>query len=1163
MSQNILPSSHHVSKTEALLAGRYELLDLIGTGAVGAVFRAIDHLTGQTVALKQLAITPASSDLAQITLAREFKILASLRHPHIISVLDYGFGENRQAFFTMEYLHQAQTLFDYATRQPQEKKIDLLLQLLQALMYLHRGGIVHRDLKPANVMVVNGQIRLLDFGLAMQRDSQPSKVAGTVLYMAPEVIQGLPPSVASDLYAVGILAYELLGGQPPFLSVMEILEKPPDTGNLPVHPDLQAVIKRLLEKNPINRYQNAETVLDLVAAAAKYPLPPETRAIQESFLEAAKFVGREAELQQLTNALKQAMEGKGSAWLIGGESGVGKSRLMAELGTQALVEGVLVLQGQAIAEDGSLYQVWHSVLRRLCLHAKLSDFEAGVLKSLVPDIERLLRRTVPDAPLLDPTLVQNRLLLVIESIFRRQARPIVLLIGDLHWAQDSLIVLKMLNQIVSRLPILIIASYRDDEFANLPDLLPGMHFMKLTGLSPEAIVQLSQSILGEVGQHPQIVELLVRETEGNAFFIVEFIRALAETTGQLRQIGSVPLPATLFPKSIKAVIQQRLRHIPEQARELLHAAAIAGRELDLAILTALEPSINLPQWLNFVSPVLAVKDDRYRFAHDKLRETLLEELTPTYRQKLHLRVAEAIESVHPHVPHYYPILASHYKIARAFSREAQYAALAAEQAMSNGLFSEAVTFFERSLELYIDFPIAPPQKAALMSRLSVAYFNLGQLENSRLAAEQAVRLLGVAVPSAAWALGLRIVQEFTRQVWYRLPGNFRFQHQISNIETLENISTLLLHLGYIYEFECKKFFALYNTLKAITLAEFHPTLSFRPVAYYFAAILYQAKPFSYFNLSPRYIALGDATINASKNTATYGHALLAKAVYATIQGQWDMTFHALAEARTCFNDLGSARDVDNILGIQVHSDFLTGDWESCYIHAAFVYDSAESRNDLQATMGSLMWRLSYCIRRGEWDQVQEILEKGHDLLRFPQSNSIMIWSGSLMGLASYYLGDREKAQQLAQSALTVIQAKSPVSNWLHEPFSALAELYLLLWQQGDRAYRQPAKRVCRALEEMSNIFCVSQPCAEIWLGRFAFLDGKPRQAQQRWQTALAKAQHYQTPYYEGLAHYFLAQTESDTHEKEQHLKQALQIFDRLKAIYPEAHQAVSPSGKAL
>ena len=262
---------------------RYRLLEKLGEGGMGSVYRATDRLTRQTVALKRVTLpeqflkfgsTDKTSDL-RLALAQEFKTLASLRHPNIISVLDYGFDHNEQPYFTMELLENAQSLIAAGQSQSLEYQLELIIQVLQALLYLHRRGIIHRDLKPDNVQVVDGHVKVLDFGLAVSREyifQQEDGIAGTLDYMAPEVLMGKSPSEASDLYAVGVMAYELFAGRRLFSAksssvVNEILSKEIDVASLAIGDQLKSALKRLLAKKPEDRFSNAQELIATYAEA--------------------------------------------------------------------------------------------------------------------------------------------------------------------------------------------------------------------------------------------------------------------------------------------------------------------------------------------------------------------------------------------------------------------------------------------------------------------------------------------------------------------------------------------------------------------------------------------------------------------------------------------------------------------------------------------------------------------------------------------------------------------------------------------------------------------------------------------------------------------------------------------------------------------------------
>lgn len=802
------------------IGNRYLIMNKLGEGGMGAVYRAVDGLTGQTVALKRVAIPTSHSQLndgtsgMRLALAQEFRMLATLRHPHVISVLDYGFDEDRQPFFTMDYLEGAQNLLDAGRQQPLEGRVELVMQMLQAVAYLHRRGIIHRDLKPANVLVANGQVKVLDFGLSVlheQVESSEDEIAGTLAYLAPEVIRGERPTESADLYAVGVMIYELLTGHHPFDSgnvnqlVSDVLMSRPDLsplysllpGNredditflselqidpeyisdsdstdfiipfeneapvddpIPIgntnlfweddgdNPSLVNIVDRLLAKTPAARYLTANEVIERLCVAIGQPVPIESAAIRESYLQAARFVGRDSELKQLEEALDMAVHGKGSSWLIGGEIGVGKSRLLDELRVRALVDGCLVLRGQGVEGGGLPYQLWRESLRRMVLTMPLNDLDAGILKDIVPDIERLQRREIVAVSELEGSAYQQRLMGTIASLFQQSRQPVLMLLEDLQWSKESLDILQLINGMVADLPILIVGTYRDDERPNLPESLPGMKVMKLERLTPASIAALSVSMLGEAGAQPHIVNFLHRETEGNVYFMVEVVRVLAEEAGRLGDVTRFSLPQQVASGGIQSVMQRRLSRIPEDSLPLLRLAAVAGRELQPEILEQLRGDLILDEWLTTCanSAVLEVHEGTWRFSHDKLRDATLATILPGARPLLHRQIAEAIEAVHGSDPDQAVTLAQHWHHAGDLLKERIYAQRAGEHSLSISAFSDAVTHLERALEL-LPATIASdadsrPMRAHLLLKLGEALKYMGEYDAASVHLEEALKL---------------------------------------------------------------------------------------------------------------------------------------------------------------------------------------------------------------------------------------------------------------------------------------------------------------------------------------------------------------------------------------------------------------------------------------
>ncbi|MEM7535291.1 MAG: protein kinase, partial [Chloroflexota bacterium] len=736
----------NTTNQHSTIHNRHQLHEKLGQGGMGMVYRATDRLTGETVALKRVVLSKDMQnthrnreDELRLALAHEFQTLAGLRHPHIISVLDYGFDQERQPFFTMTYLPQAQTFLEAGSNQPFERQVALIQQLFQALAYLHRRGVLHRDLKPANVLVQDDVVRVLDFGLATTAERTSSSSGGTPLYMAPELFEGVDYSRQADLFAVGILITEMVTGKHPFGPVdFSFLDRvAEDAPNLSDMDDgLQAVVWHLLAKEPRQRLRSAAQSIQLLDQALDAEVGPgyvEPAPIRESYLQAATFVGREVEMAQLTDALAEAAAGHGSAWLVGGESGVGKSRLLQEIRPRALIDEFMVLMGEAVEDSvGGLYDLWFSPLRHLVSSLNdVSDLEAGVLLPLIPDIATLLGRPVQPAPALDGEAAQVRLFSTITQLFGRAQQPILLILEDLHWSETALAIIPYLLHKIETRRLVIITSYRDDERPELAETLSALQPLPLQRLTENEMDTLSVAMLGDVGERENVQQLLRRETEGNAFFAVEILRALAEEMGSLQDIGDMVLPETLLPDGIQTIVQRRLERIPKADQALLQMAAIAGRVLDMKVLASLHTQPISEQWLATCTDasVLDVVEDTWQFQHAKIREGLLATIPIETAKIYHQQVAEAIEQVYPENPQFAARLMIHWQHVGHPEKEYIYAYQAGIYAAAQYANDDAIDYLTRAYTLVSSTDMADPEKQyqTLLAREKV-YAHLGQAD---------------------------------------------------------------------------------------------------------------------------------------------------------------------------------------------------------------------------------------------------------------------------------------------------------------------------------------------------------------------------------------------------------------------------------------------------
>jgi len=727
------------------ISGRYLLNEPLGTGGMGVVYRAWDRLTEQDVALKRvtsagerwLFASFSSDGDSRVALAREFQFLASLRHPHIISVLDYGFDDERQPYFTMPLLANAPDILTASTHAPNGQFAGYAVQILQALIYLHQRGIIHRDLKPANILVQpDGTVKLLDFGLAAYSE-EANAAAGTLNYLAPEIMLGERASVESDLYAVGLIVYEMFMGQHPFAgrtldeTLRRMQNETPNLNGIPIA--LHPFLRKLLARDPTGRYSSAAQALAALRIALDDTSPFEDRNALASGLQTAPFVGRERELERLREALDRMLDGCGGLWLIGGESGVGKSRFVNELRIRALVRGALVLTGQEVVSGREPFQLWKETIRRLALLVPLTEFEVAELSQIVPDLPTLSGITPAPASSLDA----DRIAHLIADLVARCPLPSVLILEDLQWSEESFAPLRILIDRLPTLPLLIIATYRDDERTALPRQLPGAKVIRLERLAPPDIIRLSQTMMGSVGARPEVVDLLQRETEGNVFFLVETVRALAEMSGGLREIGEVTLPRSIFAGGMRTIIERRLEKMPMEYRPLLWQAAVYGRALDVVLLRALNARaarpVNFDVWLSagLDTAIFEIADGVPRFAHDKLREASIECIPKTERAEVHRQVAFMLETLHRDSRPDAEAVLHHWSQAGNAERELFYIPIvAAQQIELSGRYHEAREILQRGLRL-LDIHPDPLKQRAILRLLGQAAFQLGEYRDAQ------------------------------------------------------------------------------------------------------------------------------------------------------------------------------------------------------------------------------------------------------------------------------------------------------------------------------------------------------------------------------------------------------------------------------------------------
>jgi tetratricopeptide (TPR) repeat protein len=1095
----------------------------------------------------------------------------------------------------MDLRENAATIVEAGRAEPLSVQLELLVQMLRALAYLHSHGILHRDLKPDNVIVVDGQVKVLDLGLSIQRNVAEAvgpELAGTMVYMAPEILDGRGASDRSDLYSAGMIAQELLTGRYPFelgnaLSLQrDILETPLPRPGDELEPRLRPVLEKLLAKRPEARYRDAGEVIRALAANLDEPLSIETAGTRESFLKAAPLVGRDEEIERLAETMQAARDGSGSAWLVGGESGVGKTRLLDETRTQALVDAMFVVRGHAMSQGGAPYHAWRDVLTPMILHIELGDAEAGTLKEIVPDISKLLGREIPDPPSVDPESAQTRLLFAVDEVFRLQRRPILAIVEDLQWAgSESYKLWRWLVRATQSLPLVLLGSYRDDEAPELADLLDHSGLLTLRRLGHEEIVRLAESMMGAAGQRPELIELLETETEGNPFFIVEVVRVLAARAGTLGQIGDSELPRSVISGGLQRVVRQRLSHVPLEALRPLETAAVIGRDMNPELMRMIHPDLDLEAWSNScgaAAAVLELRDQHWRFAHDKLREQLLNDLPANRRLELHRRVAKAIEAAFPGRRDQATALAIHWRLADETEKEAFYAEQAGIQALRSGACPEAVEHLERVLAiLYRDEerdregggralrrthgvrgrwrldPNAHIDPDALDFRVGIvegalaeAHYRQGDLANSRAHGERALIRFGQHVPSGRLSWFVSTVRQAAASALQQLL-RVRSSDPERAMRIVNEVGPVQIRLTETFFYSMKPLALTWSALRIVNQCEPAGPSAELSQGYVMIALLAGAVPLPTLSnaWSRRAIQIVERTGRPQEV------ALILSRVGAIRMGEcrWAEAQAHVERAITIAEESGDLRLWGECRTQNGGIALYCGRFQRALDILQEVERLAYRSGTRQVECWAILGRADCLSRQGHNREALAHYDRALEKVDEYAMKSEVIWGNGMRSLALLRTGEFEGARASAMRALALLIDARPLGYWLQHGTAATAEVLLLLWEReiasgggGSSPLAADARRACDAMRRFARGFRVGRPYAEIWRGLLAQLDGHATRAQRRWRKSIVLAEEMGTPYERARAHLELGRHLPEEDENRRlHLGQAYSIFEEL------------------
>ncbi|MGH9368142.1 MAG: ABC transporter substrate-binding protein [Thermoanaerobaculia bacterium] len=754
---------------ETKLSNRYEIVGELGRGGMGVVYRARDPLLSREVAVKLISFSDLSTEIEE-RFQREAQIVAQMDHPAIVPIYDLGRHEG-SLFFVMPVVggtNLLRLLRDASLRLGEV--VDIGIQVADALEYSHSRGVVHRDIKPANIMVTREEgsgvrVRVMDFGLAHatseSRLTKTGTLVGTVAYLSPEQVASRAFDGRSDIYSLGVVLYECLVGEPPFTGevqsilyrIVHEIPQPPRALGAEIREELQDIVLRCLEKDPSRRPQKAGQLAEALRRHKSSLASDEfrmsvvlspSRMIQRPA--ASAFIGREKEFAELQRRLNAAIAGECQFAVVAGEPGIGKTRLLEELKNLASARKIRVLYGRFIEQDRAFsYQGFCELIQDYyrSRDAATSSGERPDFSDLAADLIALFPQLSEIAELRAAVSGDSRIAAAGEEkkpedriqIFELLARtltriaggkPLVLILENLHGAENSIEALQYIVRRLGPTPALILGSYRQTETDKRHPLIrmldsfaddPRFVSVTLPPFSPSDHRALVESLVGAPKVSDDLAQRLRDATEGNPFFTKELVRSLVESggiakddTGAWSFSKEAGISADALPATIQQTVEKRIERLPEELREFLSIASVLGKTFDARDLETLaEGAKDLDDDIDrllregILEEERECRGDRLTFSSGIVRDVLYGALSRRKRRSLHRKYAELLETRFTgRLDRIYPDLVHHFSQADVPEKTVEYGVRLAQKSLDAFSSEDAIRVSRIVLEFLED-----------------------------------------------------------------------------------------------------------------------------------------------------------------------------------------------------------------------------------------------------------------------------------------------------------------------------------------------------------------------------------------------------------------------------------------------------------------------------
>ncbi len=665
--------------------GDYQIVSLIGSGGAGVVRKAVDIRNGQLVAIKSFSpsidISSDSIKKLESRFTSEIEIARKLAHPNIVSFIDEIIDSNGHHFI-MEYIDvQDMKLGD---KWPVELVVNVMIDISKALSYAHKQGVIHRDIKPENILIGgskdNPVCKLTDFGVAYQmfgseRITVTGEVIGTFFYMSPEQIEIRECSPSTDLYALGLVGYEMLtgrrahNGDSPASVIGQIMQSsppPPSRFRNDLSLLFERIIQRCIRKDQSGRYQNAQELIDDLESLKAIGLDVTQTRQMKLTTQFTPLIGRDRELSQLTHALAGIKKMIPKYTILTGPTGIGKTRLTNELLSVSRAWGVKCVSIRIDQDEkGKSYGLISKLVESLVDSESQLDAKwvrVG-LSSLSNHLSNLLDENPPDINGQGIVhLIEDSFLWLIRKIAQNES--ILITIDDFQWADSvSVNILKNLMKLLEDASLFIvltintdIASYDCSAIRMVDSIRACSDFIMLNPLDSSDIRKYTEYSLG-IRQAPEyLIDFIERESAGNPLYIIELLKSLIEANAIVFEEGIVRIKEGTIhlPEKILRYQNLAMSNLDEDVKQTIRVSAIIGPSFNAELLalvlgkSILEIHAHLDKALanQIIRVKMTPKGNVYSFSHEKLRKNIVSSTSNHFNQRISQKTANAIETLY-------------------------------------------------------------------------------------------------------------------------------------------------------------------------------------------------------------------------------------------------------------------------------------------------------------------------------------------------------------------------------------------------------------------------------------------------------------------------------------------------------------------------------------